>query len=191
MDHLSEVVDSRLKILLSDYYEFETLIKKLPKDMSLEMKNSIEAMEEALKVAPEYFDQNFRETMNQAIEVASNIEQHTKEFHDSMQSYHLSLNEHAKALIEHNASEMQTMRADHEKVMRKLTSDLIEKVMQAQYEANNRGEEAVKRADLTCNKLLKEFEGMTIVPLGLMFMLASSGIVTVFFFAVLKVLGIL
>ncbi|EPX2052400.1 hypothetical protein ACWXOO_004180 [Vibrio parahaemolyticus] len=175
MDHLSEVVDSRLKILLSDYYEFEQLLKKLPADMKEEMNNSVKALESALNVAPEHFEQHFGEIMKQAIEVATNIEQHTKEFNESMKSYHSSLSEHAEATSKSYQKELQVMKSEHEQAIRAFTSEQAERIEEAQQDATERGNRAVKKAETACNKLIKKFEDHCVVPLPWLIALPLGG----------------
>ncbi|HHY0507447.1 TPA: hypothetical protein ACVU5Q_003711 [Vibrio parahaemolyticus] len=153
MDHLSEVVDSRLKILLSDYYEFEQLLKKLPSEMSEEMKNSVSALEEALKVAPEFFDQNFKDTMNQAMELAKNIENQVQEFNELVKDQQLNLNQHANTISELHKRELEAMQSKYERSMRVFNE-----------EATARGEKAMKNSEIACNNVIQKFEDNCVVP---------------------------
>ncbi len=175
MDHLSEVVDSRLKILLSDYYEFERLLKKLPSDMSEEMKNSISALEEALKVAPEFFDQNFKETMNQAMELAKNIENQVQEFNEFVKGQQRNLNQHANTITELHKRELDAMKSEHQKAMRVYTAEQKQLLEHAVEEATSRSDKSVKRAEAACNDIIKKFEDHCVVPISWLAILPLGG----------------
>lgn len=89
MNNFEEIIDAKLKLLMADYHEFEDIIKNLPievKKQLIGVSDEISSLEKALKSVPEQFDIDFSRKMNRILDVASEVEHHTKKLNSSIQA---------------------------------------------------------------------------------------------------------
>lgn len=89
MNNFEEIIDAKLKLLMADYHEFEDIIKNLPievKKQLIDISDEISSLEKALKSVPEQFDIDFSRKMNRILDVASEVEHHTRKLNNTIQA---------------------------------------------------------------------------------------------------------
>lgn len=84
-----ELIHEKLKLLMSDYVELENMIAGLSDKVKLEMVdaiNEISALKTALLEIPKQFDEDFSRKMNRILDVALDIEVHSRSFNANLES---------------------------------------------------------------------------------------------------------
>ncbi|RJX65823.1 hypothetical protein DZ860_20905 [Vibrio sinensis] len=127
LNRVDEVVDARLRILLADYFEFESIIQKLPTNVKESLANvllEIESLNKSLDSIPNEFDERFSKKMNQIVAVTEEIDKHSTTLADTLrdviadmnsknQAFQIEANNQNQAILEQKASQFEAAAKEH------------------------------------------------------------------------------
>ncbi|EGU42430.1 hypothetical protein [Vibrio scophthalmi] len=127
LNRVDEVVDARLRILLADYFEFESIIQKLPINVKESLANvllEIESLNKSLDSIPNEFDERFSKKMNQIVAVTEEIDKHSTTLADTLrdviadmssknQAFQIEANNQNQAILEQKATQFEAAAKEH------------------------------------------------------------------------------
>lgn len=116
LNRVDEVVDARLRILLADYFEFESIIQKLPINVKESLANvllEIESLNKSLDSIPNEFDERFSKKMNQIVAVTEEIDKHSTTLADTLRDVIDDMSSKNQAILEQKATQFEAVAKEH------------------------------------------------------------------------------